>query len=64
MWICEEEAFQPEAGEVERGGERQGIQDPSIHWIFQTPVHRLIHTPHDISLGDALALSLFYIAVV
>ena len=63
MCICEEEASQPEAGEVERG-ERQEIQGPSIHWIFRTPVRRLIHTPHDISLGDALALSLFYIAVV
>lgn len=61
LWMCEEETFQPEAGEEERGGGRQESQDPSTHWIFHTPGHRLIHTPRDISLGDALALSLFYI---
>jgi len=61
LWICEEETFQPAAGEEERGGERQEIPDPSIHWTFRTAVCRLIHSPRDISLGDAMALSLFCI---
>lgn len=65
LWICEEETFQPAAGEEERGGERQEIPDPSIHWIFRTAVSRLIHNPRDISFGDAwhCPCSVFYTAV-
>ena len=47
-----------------REGERQRkrrFMKPSMHWIFQTPAHRPVHSCHYIPLGDALAFSLFCI---